>query len=473
MRFLDVFRPAMRLLPETTTPDRRIPFNERMVWTATCLFMFMVLGEIRLYGVEKGSTVDPFYWLRTLMGSQQGTLRELGVAPILTAGMLMQFLYGSRLISADLSRKEDRALFQGAQKVIVVLVALVQASLLVIAGAFGPISVIGSLKALFLVAQMVTSSIAVMTMDELLQKGYGFGATGINTFIAMSVCEQILSSGLSFKTIDVGRGPEKEGALLALFQLSFRDGVSGLKEAMFRTGAGGNIITLLATVFIFVLVNYFQVFRVELPVKHVKARSHAGMYPIKLFYTGGMPIIIYAAFMANAYLISQVLYSIFPELKVIGILGRWEYSEFTGLARPTAGLAYYLSPPQSTVSIFTDPVNLIVFACSVPIACGIASRMWLNVSGTAARDIARQLKDQQMTMRGYRDSTVISVLDKYITPCAVVGGVVVGAIAVTGEILGAVGSGAGIVLAVTTIYQNFETMYKEGGIPPELAAALF
>lgn len=27
----------------------------------------------------------------------------------------------------------------------------------------------------------------------------------------MSVCEQILSSGLSFKTIDVGRGPEKEG----------------------------------------------------------------------------------------------------------------------------------------------------------------------------------------------------------------------------------------------------------------------
>lgn len=84
-------------------------------------------------------------------------------------------------------------------------------------------------------------------------------ATGINTFIAMSVCEQILSSGLSFKTIDVGRGPEKEGALLALFQLTFRDGVSGLKEAMFRTGAGGNIITLLATVFIFVLVNYFQV----------------------------------------------------------------------------------------------------------------------------------------------------------------------------------------------------------------------
>lgn len=82
-----------------------------------------------------------------------------GVAPILTAGMLMQFLYGSRLISADLSRKEDRALFQGeanvhryivfiaysgAQKVIVVLVALVQASLLVVAGAFGPTSVIGS-----------------------------------------------------------------------------------------------------------------------------------------------------------------------------------------------------------------------------------------------------------------------------------------------------------------------------------------
>mmetsp|Transcript_17284 Transcript_17284/g.14740 ORF Transcript_17284/g.14740 Transcript_17284/m.14740 type:complete len:198 (+) Transcript_17284:474-1067(+) len=197
------------------------------------------------------------------------------------------------------------------------------------------------------------------------------------------------------------------------------------------------------------------------------------MYPIKLFYTGGMPIIIYAAFMANAYLLSQILYSLFPENNIVGIIGQWEYSSFTGYARPVAGLAYYFSPPQSTISIFTDPINLIVFASSVPIFCGIASKMWLNVSGTAARDIARQLKDQQMTMRGYRDSTVISVLDKYITPCAIVGGVVVGAIAVTGEILGAVGTGAGIILAVTTIYQNFETMYKEGGIPPELAAALF
>jgi len=41
---------------------------------------------------------------------------ELGISPIITSGMVMQLLAGSRIIDVDQSLKEDRCLFQGAQK---------------------------------------------------------------------------------------------------------------------------------------------------------------------------------------------------------------------------------------------------------------------------------------------------------------------------------------------------------------------
>ena len=41
---------------------------------------------------------------------------ELGISPIVTSGLVMQLLAGAKLISVDQSNKEDRTLFNGAQK---------------------------------------------------------------------------------------------------------------------------------------------------------------------------------------------------------------------------------------------------------------------------------------------------------------------------------------------------------------------
>lgn len=41
---------------------------------------------------------------------------ELGISPIVTSGMIMQLLAGSKLIDVDKKLKEDRDLFEGAQK---------------------------------------------------------------------------------------------------------------------------------------------------------------------------------------------------------------------------------------------------------------------------------------------------------------------------------------------------------------------
>ncbi len=41
---------------------------------------------------------------------------EYGITPIITSGMIMQLLAGAGFIEVDHSLKEDRALFNGAQK---------------------------------------------------------------------------------------------------------------------------------------------------------------------------------------------------------------------------------------------------------------------------------------------------------------------------------------------------------------------
>ncbi len=116
MRFLDIVRPLLVVLPEVSSPDRRIPFKEKLLWTVITLLIFLVCGQIPLYGIKAGNAADPFYWMRVILASNRGTLMELGISPIVTSGMVFQLLAGANIISVDQTVREDRILFQGTQK---------------------------------------------------------------------------------------------------------------------------------------------------------------------------------------------------------------------------------------------------------------------------------------------------------------------------------------------------------------------
>ena len=49
-----------------------------------------------------------------------------------------------------------------------------------------------------------------------------------------------------------------------------------------------------------------QGFRVDLPIKSARYRGQYSSYPIKLFYTSNIPIILQSALVSNLYIISQV-----------------------------------------------------------------------------------------------------------------------------------------------------------------------
>ena len=48
------------------------------------------------------------YWTRMIMASNRGTLMELGIGPIVTAGMIIQALTGSQIIKLDMNLRENK-----------------------------------------------------------------------------------------------------------------------------------------------------------------------------------------------------------------------------------------------------------------------------------------------------------------------------------------------------------------------------
>merc|ERR1719254_49405 len=377
--------------------------------------------------------------------------------------MVMQLLAGSRIIDVDQSLKEDRDLFQGAQKLFGMLITLGEAVAYVMSGMYGDLRELGAGNAILIISQLFFAGIVVLLLDELLQKGYGLGS-GISLFIATNICESIIWKSFSPTTMNTGKGTEFEGAIVATFHFmaSRGDKVMALKEAFYRQSAP-NMTNLFATVLVFFIVIYFQGFRVDLAVSYQKVRGQQGSYPIKLFYTSDIPIILQTALVSNLYFFSQLLYRRFKSNMLVNLLGQWQDQEYGGQSIPVGGLAYYISPPHSLANIWEDPLHALFYIAFVLISCALFSKTWIDVSGSSARDVAKQLKDQQMMMPGYRDSDLPRVLNRYIPTAAAFGGACIGALTIVADFLGAIGSGTGILLAVTIIYGLFETVCKEQG----------
>ena len=152
------------------------------MWTAVSLFIFLVFSQIPLFGILSSENADPFYWLRVILASNRGTLMELGITPIVTSGMIMQVLAGAGILEVDQSVKEDRELFNGAQKrknslscvhpffffssslthrsffpfpaVLAMIITIGQASISVMSGLYGAPSDLGFLICFMLVLQV-------------------------------------------------------------------------------------------------------------------------------------------------------------------------------------------------------------------------------------------------------------------------------------------------------------------------------
>jgi protein transport protein SEC61 subunit alpha len=313
-----------------------------------------------------------------------------------------------------------------------------------------------------ILVQLFFAGLIVLCLDEMLQKGYGLGS-GISLFIATNICETIIWKTFSPHSVNYGRGVEYEGSIIALLYLLMNrnDKVRALKEAFYRPNLP-NLTNLLATIFVFAVVIYFQGFRVDIPIKNQRVRGQTTTYPIKLFYTSNIPIILQTTLVSNLFFFSQLLFRRFPTNIIIGLLGTWDISEH-GQSFPSGGFCYYISPPSSFSDLFVDPLHFIFYIVFVLGTCAFFSKTWIEVSGSSPKDVAKQLFDQNMVIVGHRSSeaATLTYLKRYIPTAAAFGGLCIGTLSIVADFMGAIGSGTGILLAVTIIYQYYEQFVKE------------
>lgn len=349
--------------------------------------------------------------------------------------------------------------------VLAILLTFTQALAVVFSGQYGPASELGAGGTVLIVVQLLVAGLFVIYADEILQKGYSWGS-GISFFTTLTVTQQVMWRGFSFSSEDFGRGNEFIGAVPALFQLLWnrKSFNQALMEAFYRKHLP-NLFEFYGVALIFGIMVYLQSFRYDISIKSTRVKSPAQNYPIRLLYTGNLPVLFIAALTSNLFRISQALYRQFPENLLVRLLGTWTLKAGTSHVVAVSGLAYYLQPPFSLVEALWDPIKTVIYAGMVVFGCTVFARVWTEHSGGSPRDVAKTFKNQSIVILGMRDASVIKELKKHIPVAAGIGGAVIGGLSVASDLLGALGNGTAIVVGILAIYNYFEILAQEGGLP--------
>jgi len=466
-RFLLLFKPVSRFTPEVGAPERKVGFNEKLFWTGLALVLYLIMTEVPLFGIATGGQGDPFLYLRIIFASHRGTLMELGIGPIVTAGLILQLLTGSGMVQCDMSNPDDRMLFTTASKIFSFILIGVQASAYIIGGVY---QLSDPRMAIVVFLQLVFAGLVLMLLDEMIQKGWGIGS-GISLFILAGVAQGILWESLSVVPSLAGEteSTRSYGAIPALIQ-AFMQGEFNPQFLYTRAQNLPTMLGFFTTIIVFLIVIYAEGVRVELPISYAGYRGFRSRYPIKLLYVSNLPVIFASALFANVYFISQILWSNLNRSNTnpwLNLLGMYKAPTTTGgSATPIGGLVYFVIPPRSIFDIVSDPMGPVraVAYTGILVAFSIVfSLTWLEVGGLGASTVAKQLVDSGMEIPGFRRSEkpIEQVLKRYIPTVTILGGAIVGLIAAVADFFGVFGTGMGVLLSVGILYQYYQLLMQE------------
>ncbi len=502
-------KPVTSRMPAVAQPKGHVHFRTKLFWVVIILLLYFLLTNIFLYGVDQASVIDLFQSYRAILAGQQGTLMHLGIGPIVTGSIIMQLFTGAKIINLDLTDDEDKGMYQGAQKVMVVAMIFVEAipqvfgylkpsqALVSTLGGFSPGN--GDLLAdSIIVAQLVFGSYLVFLMDEVVSK-WGIGS-GISLFIAAGVSQQIVQGTLNWLPAQTGAVSAQNppaGTIpktIWFFTHYSAQQMAGGGWEQILLHSPNPVVALAGTAAIFFLVAWTESTRIELPLSHAEARGARGRYPLRLIYASNIPVILMAALLANVSMFSILLWSN-PTLQHFPLIGgQWWIGSYPNAATaasmgvsqttPLTGGAYYLSTvngleswllpllnPQAYGGFLVghqwwqDLAHVGIYFTVMVVGSIIFARFWIQTTNMGPEAVARQIEASGMQIPGFRREPRVlrRVLARYIPVITIISGAAVGALAAGADLIGTVGnaSGTGVLLTVGIIINLYEAMGRE------------
>lgn len=441
-------------IPQIEKPVKKLTLTEKFVWCGIALFIYLIMGQIPLYGVTDDPAFDFLAFARIIFAAQQGTLLELGIGPIVTAGLLMQLLKGSELIKLNFKNPDDRALFTSATKIVTIIVITAE-------GALYGASVYGGLVAqpefvAIVIAQLIGASLIVMLLDELVQKGWGLGS-GLSLFIMAGVAQGIWWA--VFSPI-----PAPDGGSVGVIPFIIESAMDGnLQDALFRTGQLPSIFSLIITVLVIASLVYVQGIHIDIPIVSTKYRGFKAVYPIKLLYTSVIPVILASALTANAIFMGQMLWANYNPQNSNPIFNWIAQYNPEDPQSPTGGMLYYMTPPRSLEATAQDPLRAIAYIVFLTSIVTVFGKLWVELGGLSPKSAAKNLLDADVQVPGFRraEGSVETLLNRYIPQVTIIGGVTIGLLASTSDVLNVFGTGIGVLLMVDIMVNYHNLLVRE------------
>ncbi|MDO9045251.1 MAG: preprotein translocase subunit SecY [Methanobacteriaceae archaeon] len=431
---IEKLQPIFSILPQVKNPEHRISFKEKLKWTAIILVLYFILCQIPLYGLSP-IAVDQFAQLRAVMAGSFGSILTLGIGPIVSASIVLQLLVGGKILNLDLSKHEDKALFQGAQKLLAIIFTLFEAMVMVLTGA---IAAIGPQYIWILILQMTIGGILIIFLDEVVSK-WGFGS-GVGLFIAASVSQEIIVG--SFNVLSSPTQPGVPAGKIPAFIYSLTTGSPSFDY----------LLPVFAVIIVFLVVVYAESMRIEIPLSSGRVKGARGKYPLRFIYASNMPVILASALLLNVQLFANIFQKIgYP---ILGTISN---------GQAVSGLAYLLTPPRSLDMLITEPLHVLVYGLVFIAMCILFAVLWVELSNIGPKAVAKQLHQMGMQIPGFRSSRrqFEKILQKYIPAITVLGGAFVGLLAFGADLTGALGGGTGVLLTVGIVYRLYEEIAQE------------
>ncbi len=443
------------IIPEVPKPIKKLSLKERLLWTAAVLIVYFIMVETPLYGVTTGS--DPLTYTRIIFASAHGTLMELGIGPIVTAGLIAQLLKGADIIKLDLSKSEDRALFTATTKFLTIIIALMECSAYIFGGAFG-LNLTPQVTIIILF-QLFSATLIVMLLDEMVQKGWGIGS-GISLFIFANAAVQI-AWGL-FSPYPVMEAENVVSPYGFIPYVIAKASSSSFNDIFYRTSGFPSLFTVILTLFVILLIVYVEGLRVEIPVTSARYRGFSGVYPIKFLYVSNIPIILTSALLTNITFFTQLIWARFNSDNsnmILNLFGTFNRTTNT----PTGGLAYYVTAPRGLAAVQSDPLHAIIFTLLLVSFSVLFAKIWVEIGGLSADQVAKSLVDAGVQVPGFRRSelSISQLLNRYIPTLTILGGMFIGLLAAFSDLFSVLGSGIGILLMVDIGIQYYQTLVRE------------
>jgi preprotein translocase subunit SecY/protein transport protein SEC61 subunit alpha len=227
------------------------------------------------------------------------------------------------------------------------------------------------------------------------------------------------------------------------------------------------------TIAVILFITYIEGIRVEVPITSVKYRGFQGVYPIKLLYVSNIPVILVSALTANISFFTRLIHN---------YIGATPPSWMSYLVtydtnfNPTGGLVYYITPPNGIEQTVSNWPHAVIYCVFLMIFAVMFARIWVEIGGLSSRTVAKNLMNADVQVPGFRRAglSIEQVLNRYIPPITVIGGLIIGTVAAVSDVFGVFGTGIGLLLGCDIVLQYYQMLVKEQieEFSPRLAGVL-